>query len=238
MNLPIRNCCTDCAILKNSFFSDCFNEEDLELLERSKKSIAFKKGDHIIKQGTKSFDIACLSLGKIKKVVENEHSNDKLIGIIQSLSFLNLDAILNATNNQFSMIAMTDCNICYIDGTAFNNITNNNADVSKRLLQFVLEEVNSQHNLLAEISDKNLRGRMATILVYISKIFGKIDSNQNIMIDYEFKRRDLADFSNMAVSNGIRVINDFKREGLVHVDKRIITILNLKTLEDISKNIF
>jgi CRP-like cAMP-binding protein len=77
---------------------------------------------------------------------------------------------------------------------------------------------------------KNVRGKLAEMLLHLS---GEIFRSGSF--DLSFTRREMADFVGTTTETTIRVLNEFRRDGLIRIDQRIVTILDGKRLEMLSK---
>ncbi len=75
-----------------------------------------------------------------------------------------------------------------------------------------------------------MHGRIADVLFYLSdKIYC-----QN-PFELTISRQDLADLSGISKESAIRILKEFKEEGILTVDGNVLEILNLKQLHQISE---
>ena len=73
-------------------------------------------------------------------------------------------------------------------------------------------------------------GRIADALFYLSdKIYGANPFKMTI------SRQDLADLSGMSKESAIRILKEFKEEGILTVDGNLFELLNVKQLKQISE---
>ena len=81
-----------------------------------------------------------------------------------------------------------------------------------------------------EISRKNLRGRIAYILIYFSNHIYQTDD-----FDMPISRREIAELIQMTTENVIRILSEFRKDGIIKIDGKRIYLLEPERLENICK---
>jgi CRP/FNR family transcriptional regulator len=80
------------------------------------------------------------------------------------------------------------------------------------------------------LTQKQMNGRIADALFYLStQIY---NSNP---FEMTISRQDLADLSGMSKESAIRILKEFKNEGILSVDGKTLNILNPQQLRKISE---
>ena len=81
-----------------------------------------------------------------------------------------------------------------------------------------------------EITRKQIKGRVAFILVFLA---------DQIYKNHEYRmpitRRELGELISMTTENTIRTLSEFKKDGIIGMDGRIITILDYDRLANVFK---
>jgi len=81
-----------------------------------------------------------------------------------------------------------------------------------------------------EIARKQIKGRVAYILVFLA---------DQIYKNHEFRmpitRRELGELISMTTENTIRTLSEFRKDGIIEMDGRILTILDYKRLANVFK---
>ena len=73
---------------------------------------------------------------------------------------------------------------------------------------------------------------MAATLLSVAEYFGYESNGKTLVL--AVSRAELANLANMTTSNAIRTLSAFVSEGLIEVNKRKITIINVSALNHIS----
>jgi len=80
------------------------------------------------------------------------------------------------------------------------------------------------------LTQKQMNGRIADALFYLSNVI--YGSNP---FDMTISRQDLADLSGMSKESAIRILKEFKDEGILTVDGNTLHILNPQQMKKISE---
>lgn len=219
--------CNTCPF--NSRVIKNLNDSSLELLNENHISVSFSKGDSIIKQGTFSTNVAFLRKG-IVKIHIGGPAYEQIVKIKKAPTFLGLPTAFGDKVNQYSVSAISECEICFIDLTVFKGLIHDNPkfayDVIIELSKYELESFRK----CADRTQKQSRGNMAGVLLDFSDHIFESDHFSCPISQSEIG--DLIDASRESVS---RIMNEFDKDGLIRVEGRNIQILNKNTLEKISK---
>jgi CRP/FNR family transcriptional regulator len=123
-----------------------------------------------------------------------------------------------------SMSAVTDVGACFVEISAFKKIIGQNPKFAEEFIKFLSVRTIHTFNRFLNTTQKNMEGRIAEALLYFStKVFtdGKI---------LNVTKQDFADFTSMTRESAIRVLKEFKDEGVIDEHDRSIEILDEKAL--------
>jgi CRP/FNR family transcriptional regulator len=82
---------------------------------------------------------------------------------------------------------------------------------------------------MVSLTQKQMHGRMADGLLYLSKDFYDSES-----FDMHLSRQEIADITAMSKDSAIRILKDFERDGIIRLQGSKISILDADQLNDIS----
>ncbi len=214
--------------------AECFNRlspKELSEVAVSKLSIHYKKGEIIRKQGTFVSSIRLVKTGIAKVYKEFDHAeNRSIIDFKKPGQLIGLADIFNASIVQYSVSALTDCELCSIDIRLFEKLLNNNVDFAVD----VIKSINFQSNNIIDFNIKNnfkqLHGRIAhAILVLAEFVFDSDD------FDVAFTRRDFAELTNMSSMSVVRILKTFRDDQIIEIKNGLIRIVDKPKLEQISR---
>ncbi len=223
--------CTDCYIDKSSIFSTLTPEEQ-ELIVKHSICTNYKKNEIIFKEGDRPLGLVCLCKGKVKIFKEGIGSRDQIIRMVKSVGFIGFRAVFAEDNYIASAVAIDDCTISVIDKEMLTKLIINNSQFSLRIIKHIAVELGHSNERTLTLTQKHIRGRLAESLLFLVETFGYERDNKTIKV--YLSREDIANLSNMTTSNAIRTLSTFAVEGVLKIDGRRISIVNLAALKKIS----
>lgn len=125
-------------------------------------------------------------------------------------------------------MAVTDCGACFVEINAFKRVLTMNDIFRDAYLKEYSLRVLHTYRQFAILTQKNMEGRMAESIIFLkNQIF------KNGSIHY-ISKQDLAELTAMTRESAIRVLKDFKDNGLIDIEDHTIHIIDQKALEQIA----
>src|SRR5690554_3196165 len=127
----MRNECIgcDCVLRSSVELKDC----QMEMLGGHHAVVKFRKGDPIIKQGVFSTNVIFLRRGMAKVHITGP-SREQIVRLVKAPTYLGLPTTLGDKINQYSVTAVLESEVCFIDLEVFNTLKNENSDFSDYIL--------------------------------------------------------------------------------------------------------
>ncbi len=222
--------CQNCEMRSKSVFCD-LKTSGIKKVSDNKCMGIYKKGEIIYHQGANPAGLYCVHDGKVKL---SSISNDGKSTIISISSPGELFAHKNVFNNQVyqtSAIAIEESKVCFIEKKFFFDLLQEEPSVSLQLVSQMAKEMGAAVKSISDLTQKTVRARFATFLVDACKNFGK-EIDGKTYLDIKLTREELASIVGGATETVIRLISDFKDEGLITQEGKTIVILDLDALKD------
>jgi len=223
----VPNSCTLCYEVEN-----CFNkltDEELLLLENNRVEVSYKKGETLCKQGTYASHIMYICTGLVKVYMENE-SSSLTLKILPSGNIIGLTSLLDGENIfQYSAYAYLDSKIRLIDLNIFKELILKNSAFANEVINLLCENSIQTYTRFFAFTNKQSYGRVAdTLLCLACNIF------KNEAFDLQLTRKELGELTGMTPESVIRILSKFNQDKIIEIDKKMIRIINLKKLQQIS----
>jgi CRP/FNR family transcriptional regulator len=93
-------------------------------------------------------------------------------------------------------------------------------------------DLKSAENQMASLSQKSVRERVADTLLMLRTFYGV--ENDGKTLKSNLSREDLANIVGTATESLIRMLSEFKNEGLIDLNNKKITIVNLEKLKKVA----
>jgi CRP-like cAMP-binding protein len=131
---------------------------------------------------------------------------------------------------RYSVAALEDCMVCMIKSEVICDIAKSNSAYLFEMTKAISNSGNYVYKKISDISRKQLRGRLADTLLYLANEI--YESNE---FDLQLSRKELAELSSMSMENAVRIISEFKKDGIIEVNKRNIRLSNPDLLRKLSE---
>ncbi len=220
--------CKNCPY-RNLIFGSLRNKE-YDFLEESRKEVLFKKGDIITKEGTEIKEFLYLKSGLLKVYKTGADNKTQIIRIAGAADFISLLSMFSNDRYKYSIAAIEDTTVCIVDSEKIKTLARENGEFALELMKRMSYTYDEIIDTTYRIRQKHLRGRIAYILLYFAqKIY-----RQN-RFELPVSRREIAELINMTTENVIRILSEFKKDGIIGIDGKMIDIIDIERLEQIKK---
>ena len=203
--------------------------EEQEMLNTHSVLVNYKKGETICKQGSFASNIMYLENGLVKIYLEGK-PKDLILTITPEKNILGLQALYEGNNTYlYSVSTYTDSIVRTIDIQTFKQFLKNNPLFAYRMINVLNESTAQVYSRLLSLTQKQLHGRLADILLCLARKIFKSES-----FDLPLSRSDLSDLTSMSTESLIRIMKDFKDDGIIDINNKSIALLDIPRLEKIS----
>ncbi|MEZ5198536.1 MAG: Crp/Fnr family transcriptional regulator [Bacteroidales bacterium] len=205
-------------------------EDELQLVNSDRKEMLFEKGEMIIEEGAPIKEFLYLKKGLVKLVKKGEGQKERIISIARPMDFVSLLSSFSEKNYQYSISALEESAVCSMNLESIQDVIRKNGGFALELIQHITRSSNLVIQSTYDIDDKQLRGRIAYILLWFSqKIYHKPK------FELPISRKEIGELINMSTENVIRILSEFRKDNIITVDGKTIEILNLELMERLSK---
>lgn len=219
--------CADCNC-KSSIFKS-LHPEELEQINMGRFHVAFKAGEIMFKQGTPSSHFVCVTSGLAKIYIEG-YGKNLILSLVKPVDYIFGPGVYIDNKHYYSVSAVDDSTACLVDTSIFKKLIRSNPDFAEDFIKRISVQTLFNFEQVISLTQKQMPGRIADALFYLSE---KIYCTNPFKMS--LSRQDLADLSGMSKESAIRILKEFKEEGLLNVDGNMFELLNIKQLKQISE---
>lgn len=227
MNELCSECKCESCIFKNLLFEDVQIPE-LTSICKKKRVKKYLKGDCIISEGDEIREFIYLKVGLVKLYKQHPNEQDQIIRIARPSNFIGLLSVFSETNYKYSVTAIENSEVCIIELSSIKELIIHNGNFALNVLRKISQTADDIIKTNLEISKKNLRGRIAYILLYFSKQVYNSEA-----FELPVSRKEIAQLIEMTTENVIRIISEFAKDNVLKVEKKKIEILDIVKLQKI-----
>ena len=206
--------------------------DDFELLTANKTEKQYKKGEIIFREGSYPPGIFFISEGKVKKYKLDKEGKEHIIYVADTGELLGYHALLAEDRYPDSAAALEDSKIAFVPKEDFLETLQQSEVLSRRLLKTLSHEFGVMANSLTLFTQKSVRERLALQLIVLREKY-KVNFRPGMPVEINMGRDDLASLVGTVRENVVRVLSEFKDEGILITKGRKIIVFDVSKLIEI-----
>ncbi len=227
-----KNCLT-CPAFKRSIFHD-LSENEIEELTKNKTPIQIKKGQILFHQGNKTLGVHCIKDGRVKLTTVTDDGRENIKGLLKEGDLVGYNNLIEKNDYYFSAVAVVDSHICQVDKEYFQSLINSRPEISNILLKKLCQEIHSMELREATILYKNVKVRIAQLLLHLIHEFGSKES-EGIKLNLHLSRSEMASMIGIAGETLIRFLTELKERNIIKQQGKNILVVKLDELNQIAR---
>jgi CRP/FNR family transcriptional regulator len=207
----------------------CLKDTSQSLLLNEVSQIYYKRKELIFKQNTRSTQVFYLKSGLVKLSIERRNEKNAILKILTPGSFIGIHSFSKDVC-QYSAATLTNSEVCIIPKEVIFKLITNTPSFARLIFDNISEKHTYIIKKISSLSTKQMHGRLADVLLYLnSSEFNNTDVFSHIT------RQDIAELSGMALESVIRLLSEFKEDGLIRLDGKKIVINNEELILKLSE---
>lgn len=219
--------CIHCSKRFSSVFCSAEREHLCDIND-AKICSTYKKGQVICNEGAYPFGIFCVNSGKIKISRNGDDGREMIIRLAKPGDLIGYKALLSGERYSASAIAIDDCDVCFIPKDLFLSTLKKDASLSIELMRFISTELNKAETKVAHLAQKPVRERVAESLLFIKETYGL--EADGVTLNVRLSREEIANIVGTATESAIRLLSEFKKDGIIELEGKKIKIVDSQKL--------
>ncbi len=199
---------------------------NLKELCKDKKVKQVKKKSEVFAEGDTPQSVFFVHSGEIKTFKAHPEGKELITNLYKKDDFFGFEPILENTEYQESAVALQDCEVIVIPKHDFLTLLYSQPDVSAAFISMLCKKVTDKEKQLVNLAYSSVRQRTAEALLKTSALKGEKEK-------MSISREDLARMVGTASESVIRILSEFKDEGLIDIESGKITLKSPAKLEQV-----
>jgi CRP-like cAMP-binding protein len=204
--------------------------EEFDELKANTHVVVFQNREVIFRQNTPVSHILYVKSGLVKIFKEGRNKRSFILKIASPGEFIGLMSVFGSSMNQFSASAIDSAEIGYIAMNNFNTIIKKNGDFANSVIRTLSEEGLFVFERLMGLFHKQLPGRIADVILYLSENIFKKEK-----FEFPFTRRELAELAGTTKESFIRTLSEFKNDKIISLEGSKVSINSMKIIRTLSE---
>ncbi|WP_298551123.1 Crp/Fnr family transcriptional regulator [uncultured Algibacter sp.] len=219
--------CEQCIIKQfNSLKS--LTKDELVRISSCKTSKTIKKGEVIFEEGETLNGVYCIKDGICKLSKLSENGKDQIVKMVVKGQLLGHRSLISDESSNLQASALNDMEVCFIPKSEIIADLQKNPKFSFDVLKDMAHDLRESDDIIVNMAQKSVKQRLAETLIYIHDSFGV---NSDGTLSVLLSREDYASIVGTATESAIRVLSQFKKEGLISTVGKFVKIENLNGLK-------
>lgn len=225
--LPDRESCF--KKLKHTFPD--FPDHELNKLLADISGQFYGKRKLIYEEGSRIKGCYFIYSGIIKIYQTGPEGKEQIIKFDQAGDLFGFRSVICHEAACTSAETLTDCLLYFIPDTTLLNLIRESSGFACNMVRIACQELGASNRYIRDIAQKSVKERLAEILLLIAGDFG-MENDGTLKLN--ITREDISNFVGTATETVIRLLSDYKTEGLIDSKGRKIKLLNIEKLKTIA----
>lgn len=219
--------CNNCSHKQSSVFCNA-RKEELDLISKEKVCTNYKKGQIIFHEGMRSYGIYCINSGKVKISKNGDDGKEHIYRLAKPGDLMGYKALLSDTRYSASAIALEDTAVCFIPRDQFMGALTKDNNLALDFMKLISLELGRAEQKVAHLAQKPVRERLAEALLFVKETYGFDEDGQTLNV--RLTRDEIANIVGTATESAIRLLSEFKKDGIIDLDGKRIKVLDFNRL--------
>lgn len=219
--------CQNCASRYHSVFCD-LGQEEVNRLNESKLCATYKKGQDIFMEGFASIGLYCMNKGKVKVHRNGELGKQPIVRLAKAGDILGYRALITGEPYSATATALEDSDICFVPRDMFFSLIQTDAHLSMQVMKLLSYDLGHAESTINNLVQKSVRERMAEAILYLKETYGLQEDGKTLNV--QISREDFANLVGTATETAIRLLSEFRTDGLIAFDGKKIVLLDIRKL--------
>lgn len=212
----------------------CFSSANMTALKQIMYANKFTATSMIFHEGDRANHLYYLQSGKVKLTKLSEEGKEYIMSLFRAGDFFGQIDPFQDSRHGFTAMAMEDCEIGMIQKSDLEVVLWQNGDLSVEFMNWMGYMQRLMQTKFRDLLMYGKPGALCSTLIRFANTFG-IAVEQGIRIDMKLTNSELADYIGCARESVNRMLAELKRAGAVAIHEGIITITDLKYLQNVCR---
>lgn len=194
----------------------------------------YKSRDVILYQGDTTNDVCVIQSGRVSIITVSESGKESCLRVLGPGDIVGELSAYDGEPRSASVQAMSACTVMVMSGAEFKKCLKSIPGLALSIIQFLSEKLRWTTHFLHTLAQYDTAGRLLHLLVYYKEQFGReIAENRIYEIDLSLNQTDLAAMVGARREWVNRLLQKWRKKGIITYSRGRITILDLpKLLEE------
>ena len=179
----------------------------------------------IYREGDSSLYIYYLNKGKVKVTKMNQDGKEVVVELCSPGDFFGYWSVLKEEAHANSSECLEDSEVWQIPAEDFRELVIANSKVSEKFLKLMTNNMLIKEHKILDLAYESVRKRIATALVELKEKYSDTEE-----FSMRVSRETIASMAGTSIETAIRMLSEFKSDGLIEIHGSEIKVLDAQKL--------
>jgi CRP/FNR family transcriptional regulator len=205
------------------------DQDDLNKLDNIvTRKPPYHRGDHLFRPGHNSHALFAVHSGALKSYCITEDGEEQVLSFILPGELTGMDGLAGGHYTSAS-VALETSSVCELPFDELNKLCSQLPGMHEQIMRIAGKEITSDQQMLMLLGKRNAEERLASFILGLSLRY-----KQRGLSPMEFylpmSRQDIGNYLGLAIETVSRLFARFQDEGILAVDRKLVTIRRLEGL--------
>ncbi len=217
------NSCSECGGRQSCLLVSELTPEEVEATRGIRHTRSYQSRQTLYHEGMPALGIHILCSGRVKLSRGDNNGRQQILRIVGPGEICGEEALLEGAPYTNTAEALETCQSAFVRREAFLDLVQNRDRVLLPLLRHICQVLVETQVRFTHVALSDARTRMAAQLLELAERFGKPGS-KGTTLNLALRRGELAALVGLSPETAMRVLSEFKREGLLDIQGRRLTL--------------
>lgn len=231
MSKTMKSHCEQCPSKHLGIFCN-LNEHDAKEVSAVTNTLVFKRGEKLFSQGNRPLGIYCVQSGNIKLTKTGSDGKETIVRIAKHGDVIGHRSLFTSQDFNGTATALEEAIVCFIDKNRVLKLLEEKPAVAIELINKLSRDMGIAEERSSSFHQKNVRERIAQLILDLSTTHGQDLGNGEIQINLKLTREEMATMIGTANETLIRIISEYRKDGIIDQNGKLIIIKDKKELQN------
>ncbi len=221
--------CANCSLRELCFPHGMTDVEMKQLDKIVTQRAPLCKNEALYHDGDATQAIYAVRSGSIKTSAESVNGDEQIVGFHLSGEMVGLDGFRDG-NHSCTAVALETTSVCVISIDKLEELCHVMPSLQKQMRRVMGKEISTDHGMLLMLGKMSAEERLASFLLSFSQRMEERNWKASEFM-LSMPRQDVANYLGLAVETVSRLFAHYQDEGIIAVDRRRISILDMARLK-------
>ena len=190
-------------------------EEYSSQLLKDATSVSLSRDQVLFQRGASGDGCYWLRKGVLKVSVASQDGKERILAVLGPGSIVGELAMIDALPRSATVEAITDCELTFVSGAAFNACLQNHPEIYGHLVLTLVARLRQADEEAAAMSFLTVKARIARALLQFAEHLGRETDRGRVEFVHKIQQTDLASMAGVARESVSRTLSDWRRRDVV-----------------------